>query len=683
MPSADTLLRDLYKCGSYERGHAFLKEHASEITREFVSDLRSVSFTFITEAKPEPELATLFADLTVLAAILLGDNEEKGMAYYCKGSILSRLEKHAEALNSLHEAQAYLRLGTNTKQLANCLYDAALSYYKQDDHESARKLLEEVLTLQEDEKERAQTGAFLLTLAGEDRAAIEDMMCRLIPAAAQRSLRLDHVDAPETKRRICDGLLSSFATQEDQDLFRASWPAFLGEPDFHFFVVDSGNATRSWPPYAYGLLKTYHDNFNEWDLLGLEAVWFADSQTLLHLKVIDHLVTMARDLKIHSLCISDKGLRRAHTFKALLRRCGRRSTPSVIMQGARPGLYSAFTQKPGPAAFFSNCLRIQARPDNWDFEGRLTLELPLYRGEGRLRFNSKRAGWNYSDLEQLARHFFRYGFHTRAEGAFTGTLQAQILHQGYVDQPTVSLSATEDVCAYYATDKHRREEGGVVFEIDTAALLKRMRVYDSLATLRETHPWMAGGFYDALLKVMRALDAGRDDVLASGSFLQRCHMESRRRVESFGGGQTLGPPVAWDMLLTPRAQEKFQAAGVAIAELDVINEEFENFWNVALGGMATMTSIDADTGTSEDQDISRAYFVAFDEVRLKLNEAWQLNQFSKHNHPGWDLSPFGYITKTIRDKEFFSSGDVPGDCILKATIVDKSSKPKQVIINER
>ena len=74
MPSADTLLRDLYKCGSYERGHAFLKEHASEITREFVSDLRSVSFTFITEAKPEPELATLFADLTVLAAILLGDN---------------------------------------------------------------------------------------------------------------------------------------------------------------------------------------------------------------------------------------------------------------------------------------------------------------------------------------------------------------------------------------------------------------------------------------------------------------------------------------------------------------------------------------------------------------------------------------------------------------------------------
>lgn len=683
MPSADTLLQGLYNCGSYERGHAYLKEHAAEITREFVSDLRSVSFTFITEAKPEPELASVFADLTVLAAILLGDDGEKGMANYCKGSILSRLERHDEALGALHVAQAYLRLGTNTKQLANCLYDAALSYYKLDDHESARKLLEEVLTLQEDEKERAQTGAFLLTLAGEDRAAIEDMVCRLIPAAAQRSLCLDHVDAPETKSRICEGLLSSFAAQEDRDLFRASIPAFLREPDFHFFVVDSGNATRSWPPYAYGLLKAYRDEFNEWDLVGLEAVWFADSRAPLQLKVTDHLVTMARDLKFHSLCISDKSLRQAHTFKALLRRYGRRSTPSVIMQGARPGLYSAFTDKPGPSAFFANCLRIQAWPDNWDFRGRPAPEIPLYRGEGRRQFNSKRVGWECSSMEELARHFFRHGFHARAEGTFIGTLQAQILHQGYVDQPTVSLSASQDVCAYYATDKHRREEGGVVFEIDTATLLKRMPVYDSLATLRETHPWMVGTFYDALLKVMGALDAGRDDVLASGSFLQRCHMESRRRVESFGGGQTLGPPVAWDKLLTPRAQEKFQDASVKITELNIINEEFENFWNVALGRMATMTDIDVDTGMSKGQDISRAYFVAFDEVRLKLSEAWQLNRFSKHNHPGWDLSPFGYITKTIRDKEFFTSADVPGDCIFNAAIVDKSGKQKQVIINER
>jgi len=682
MPSADTLLQGLYECGSYERGHGYLKEHAAEITREFVSDLQIVSFRFITEAKPSPKLATMFADLTVLAAILLDDDEEKGMAYYCKGSILARLEKYAEALGTLDGALVYLRLGTNTKQLANCLHDAARCYYKLDDHESARMLLEEVLTLEVDEKERAETGAFLLKLAGEDDAAIRDLVCRLFPGAAQRSMRLDHVDAPETKSRICEGLLS-FVAQEDRELFRASIPAFLREPDFHFFVVDSENSTRSWPPYAYGLLKTYRDNFNEWDLLGLEAAWFGDSQTPLHLKVIDHLVNLVRDLKIHCLCISEKGLRQPHTFKALLRRYGKRETSSVSMQGAMPGLYSAFTDKPRQAAFFTKCAMIRVRSNNWDFDGRLAPKMPLYRGEGRLQLKSKRSDWKCSNHEELTRHFFRHGFHARAEGTFTGTLQAQILHQGYMDQPTVSLSASEDVCAYYATDKHRREHGGVVFEIDTGPLLKRMRVYDSLATLRQTHPWMAGGFYDALLNVMRALDAGRDDVLASGSFLQRCHLESRRRVESFGGGETFGPPVAWDTLLTPGTQEKFQAAAVTITELDIINQEFEYLWNVALGGMATMTVIHADSDLSESQEMSRAYFVAFDEVRLKLNEAWQLNRFSKHNDPGWDLSPFGYITKTIRDKEFFTSGDVPGDCILKAAIVDKSGKRKQVIINER
>lgn len=36
--------------------------------------------------------------------------------------------------------------------------------------------------------------------------------------------------------------------------------------------------------------------------------------------------------------------------------------------------------------------------------------------------------------------------------SFSGTVPAQILHQGYIDQPTVSLSESFDVCAYWATD---------------------------------------------------------------------------------------------------------------------------------------------------------------------------------------------------------------------------------------
>ena len=58
-----------------------------------------------------------------------------------------------------------------------------------------------------------------------------------------------------------------------------------------------------------------------------------------------------------------------------------------------------------------------------------------------------------------------------------------------------------------------------------------------------------------------------------------------------------------------------------------------------------------------------------------MKEAWRLNRYSNHNHPGWDLSPFGYVTKTLRDQEFFTAGDIPGDCIKEAVIVDKGGKP--------
>jgi hypothetical protein len=170
---------------------------------------------------------------------------------------------------------------------------------------------------------------------------------------------------------------------------------------------------------------------------------------------------------------------------------------------------------------------------------------------------------------------------------------------------------------------------------------------------------------------MNALDAGRNDIRMSGTFLQRCHILSGRRVKSFGGGHTFGPPIDWKTILTPRAFAELACQGISTADLDGLNEEFETFWNIALGKMVSEDKIDAATGDVTTTRLSRAYFIAFDEVRMKLIESWRLNRFSEHNHPGWDLSPFGYITKTIRDKEFFSGGDIPGDCIVEAVIVDQ------------
>ena len=213
--------------------------------------------------------------------------------------------------------------------------------------------------------------------------------------------------------------------------------------------------------------------------------------------------------------------------------------------------------------------------------------------------------------------------------------------------------------------------------------MRRGRVYDSLATLKKTCPWILGRINDLIAKIMSALDSGQGDVRESGAFLERCHAESRRRVESFGGGQTFGPAVDWPEFLGGDVFTKLEMHGVSQIDLNAMNEEFELFWNIALGQMIGMDTIDADSGLSESVRLSRAYFQGFNEVRLELKEQWILNQFSRYNHPGWDLSPFGYISKTIRDKEFFSDGDVPGDCIIEASLVDKIGRLKEVIPNQR
>jgi hypothetical protein len=65
--------------------------------------------------------------------------------------------------------------------------------------------------------------------------------------------------------------------------------------------------------------------------------------------------------------------------------------------------------------------------------------------------------------------------------------------------------------------------------------------------------------------------------------------------------------------------------GISEGDLDALNAEFETFWNVALGKMAGMDTIDAVTGVSESIELSRAYFKAFDDVRssLVVGDEWK------------------------------------------------------------
>src|SRR5262249_11433071 len=79
-------------------------------------------------------------------------------------SILARLGNHREAISRFEEAAEYLRHGTNSQQLANCLYDMAICHDKLGEASRAVTLLEESLSHQTDAEQRAQARAYMLVL---------------------------------------------------------------------------------------------------------------------------------------------------------------------------------------------------------------------------------------------------------------------------------------------------------------------------------------------------------------------------------------------------------------------------------------------------------------------------------------------------------------------------------------
>jgi hypothetical protein len=70
-------------------------------------------------------------------------------------------------------------------------------------------------------------------------------------------------------------------------------------------------------------------------------------------------------------------------------------------------------------------------------------------------------------------------------------------------------------------------------------------------------------------------------------------------------------------------------------------------------------------GVVEEEPLRLGYTIAFRLVQEQLKEALE-GQIKDYRQQGWDLTPFGYIAKTCRDEEAFSSGPVPGDCIVEA-----------------
>ena len=93
----------------------------------------------------------------------------------------------------------------------------------------------------------------------------------------------------------------------------------------------------------------------------------------------------------------------------------------------------------------------------------------------------------------------------------------------------------------------------------------------------------------------------------------------------------------------------------------------------ALGQVGSVDTIDARTGeATKVRSLVREPFLferTFRDVHDQLDAALRTHKSEPDRRRGWDLTAFGYMAKTILDRELFTSGGVPPEFIRSATIV--------------
>jgi hypothetical protein len=267
---------------------------------------------------------------------------------------------------------------------------------------------------------------------------------------------------------------------------------------------------------------------------------------------------------------------------------------------------------------------------------------PLYRGEGRLEVDE---AWRCASHEALANHLREVGFATRdPDGAFAGTLADQILQQGYVNRNTVSLTESFDVARAYALAGGRNSRG-VVFTIDRVRLSRTGPVYDSFASMHQSLGWFFQSEFAFLGDLVQALGV-RD----AGVFLDRIAWQTRRQVET--GRDLVTPQADWAGMLPAALGDRVREMKIQPEGLNSLYHAFRGFW----------LQLVRDAGPV-------GYYGAFRSVQAHLCDVQASATDENRRNPGWQTTPFGYVAKTCRDREFFSTGPVPADCVVSAVLV--------------
>jgi hypothetical protein len=300
---------------------------------------------------------------------------------------------------------------------------------------------------------------------------------------------------------------------------------------------------------------------------------------------------------------------------------------------------------------------------------------PLYRGDGRLNH------WACNDLRDLARTVRARGISPRprefprgSDKEFEGTIAEQLLHQGYVGQGAVSLSASFAIAARYATHGGNRP-AGLVVKVDPHKLRTCTRVFSAEGTLARACPWIPSDAWSQFTRIVQALEG---DLVTAGKLMETWHEEAWRRAE-IGLGSLLPPP---DLVsaMPRQAQEALSSRSIDDQDLLRAFAVFEEFAEYAQGRIGSVDSIQLGEGGSDQVDTQRvdpmAYFLVFDEIHDAIGEArpdWEV---------GWDDTPYGYIAKTFRDSEVLVAGAIPAQAITDCYVVRPDGTRDDVAFSE-
>lgn len=475
-------------------------------------------------------------------------------------------------------------------------------------------------------------------------------------------LRIRIVTNLEEKVAIAARLIADVARLKDR-FFVECVPRFVEDPSYEFLVAYSEPSTQL---RAFGLLGRYTTPKDGGEILAVEAFWFESDELCDQLPVWEFIASRANQLGCKAVCVTDQSTNNLQVEMELLALGLLGDYPVgpevLVVQKAHNSapVYSALRrERVEGQAFEVTCMMIRLLDLSTDLSGTiLSTDEPLYRGEGRLEFSPY---WNCGDLNCVGDWVSQNGFPVVSNTRFAGTLPEQILHQGYVRRSTVSLTRSFKVAASYATHWGKRQQG-IVFTVDTLRLRDAGEIFDAYGTLTRCCPWMLPVHFETLRHIVTIVG-----VREAGLFLKMCSDQARVEVEF--GERFFDPPSWSNHLPTSEAIAKVARAGVPTEFLGELHRALEGYWAYALRERDDLL------GTFRSEALNRvakaglgalAYFEAFDRAYPALDYALRRGIARS---PGWDLTALGYVAKTCRDREFFSTGPIPRECIIEANLV--------------